>query len=100
MQLVEVSVTDARKYSFTFQENITLIRPEIEPNSFNFTSPISALIGGDGTDSLSMANVIYELNIDIVSQKSPAIHYDGQHHDYAFGGYTYYYSRTRMLGTG
>jgi len=47
-----------------------------------------------------MANVIYELNIDIVSQKSPAIHYDGQHHDYAFWGYTYYYSRTRMLGTG
>ena len=30
----------------------------------------------------------------------PALHYGGLRHDYACGGYTYYYSRPRMAATG
>jgi predicted secreted hydrolase len=30
----------------------------------------------------------------------PAIHYDGQRHDYSFGGYTYYYSRPNQSARG
>ncbi len=99
-QLHHVAVTDLNGGIFTYQETAQVKRPQIMDSAFNFTSRLGSISGGNGTDSLHLINDPYDLTIEkLTSQKEPAIHYDGQKHMYAFGGYTYYYSRTKMLGT-
>ena len=61
---------------------------------------LGSVIGGNGKDKLSFVNEQYSLDLDLSSTKPAAVHYDGKKHEYAFPGYTYYYSRTRMLGDG
>lgn len=62
-------------------------------------SPSAFAVGGDGDDRLCLR--LADLSLDLRARGGPvALHYDGGAHDYAFGGYTYYYSRPRMAGIG
>ena len=55
--------------------------------------------GGDGRDRLRLA--LADLSLDLHAHSRRVVsHYEGRRHDYAFGGYTYYYSRPRMLAVG
>ena len=100
MQMVQVAITDVKGQTFTFKENIEVKHPSIMDNSFEFSSPIGSISGGDGKDSLEIDNAPFKLKLDLQSIKPAAIHYGGEKHSYDFGGYTYYYSRTKMNGSG
>ena len=55
--------------------------------------------GGDGRDRVQLE--LGELSLDLHARGGPVVpHYDGRAHEYAFGGYTFYYSRPCMLGSG
>jgi len=59
--------------------------------------------GGGGHDHVTLTLPAWSLDLKMVSDDAavpPALHYDGRLHDYACGGYTYYYSRPRMAATG
>ena len=59
--------------------------------------------GGGGHDRITLTLPQWSLDLKVSSDDAavpPALHYDGLAHDYACGGYTYYYSRPRMAATG
>ena len=56
--------------------------------------------GGNGIDDLYFEVKEYKLNITLSSTKPAVLHYHGLPHRYSFGGYTYYYSRTKMTTIG
>ena len=59
--------------------------------------------GGGGHDRVTLTLPTWSLDLTMASDDAtvpPALHYGGLCHDYACGGYTYYYSRPRMAATG
>ena len=59
--------------------------------------------GGGGHDHVTLTLPAWSLDLAMTSDDAtvpPALHYGGLAHDYACGGYTYYYSRPRMAATG
>ena len=98
--LHHVALTDIAKQSFIFQETAILTKPNVLPDAFNFTSRLGTVTGGNGDDILLVLNPPYSLQVTLATTKPPALHYGGLKHKYAFGGYTYYYSRTKMTGAG
>lgn len=56
--------------------------------------------GGDGRDILHGEVGPYLLDLSLTQARPPILHYDGQRHDYCFGGNTYYYSRELMQASG
>ncbi len=103
-QLIQAAVTDIDGNSFHFEEHvITYSLPERLPNAFNLSSggdnKVTA-VGGGGSDTLHSEVGDYVLDLQLVADKEPVIHYGGGPHPYRFGGYTYYYSRESMKTTG
>ncbi len=101
-QLIQLAITDVTASTYTFNEEFNVKRPMKLTNSFEFTSNSLVVKGGNGVDTISAnINNVYNLTISLQSLKQPAIHYNGEPHQYSFGGYTYYYSRTSMsvIGT-
>jgi hypothetical protein len=102
LQLVQVAITDVDNNSFTFKEDLITTKANEFDSTFNLTSgditksSLINTIGGDGKDNLFSQNHLYALDIDLMSTKNPALHYNRLAHEYSFGGYTCYYSRTRM----
>lgn len=56
--------------------------------------------GAGGHDVLAGNAGDYALTLDLVGTKAPVLQHGDGYHDYEFGGYTYYYSRTRMDAEG
>ena len=59
--------------------------------------------GGGGHDHVTLTLPAWSLDLVMTSDDAavpPALHYGGLSHDYACGGYTYYYSRPRMAAAG
>lgn len=86
---------------FTSGSRVWLGAPRRIEGRFALHSPAGEVsaFGGDGRDRLRLA--LGELSLDLCVQGRHVVpHYDGRRHDYAFGGYTYYYSRPRMLAVG
>jgi predicted secreted hydrolase len=102
-QLVQAAITDVNGQRFTYTEFVRFGLPNRTANGFKLSADrhgsISA-VGGDGRDRLHSAIGDYILDLDLQASKPPALHYSGDPHPYAFGGYTYYYSRPQMTTTG
>jgi predicted secreted hydrolase len=100
-QMVHWALVDVDAGRFASGSRVWLGAPRRIEGRFALASPggeVSAF-GGDGLDRLQLQ--LGELSLDLHVRGGPVVpHYDGLAHEYAFGGYTYYYSRPRMLGTG
>ena len=73
--------------------------PLATPGRFDFTSDNAAAVvasGGGGRDHLRSRLGGMQLDVRLVAQTPPTVHYEGCAHPYAAGGYTLYYSRKRM----
>ena len=100
-QLVHVALTDVSNDAFHFAESVRINVPPKTEGSFSLTTDIASASGGDGTDALRFSVGEYELFLSLDSgANSPTVHYSGRRHEYSFGGYTLYYSRTKMSTTG
>lgn len=102
-QLVQAAITDVDGNSFQFEEFVEFHLPDKTRDGFNFTSGSNGkvtAVGGGGHDRLHSEVGDYVLDLELKSIKQPALHYGGDAHPYVFGGYTYYYSRTRMETAG
>ena len=103
---MQVSISDVNSNVFSYREDLSSKSPIFLDSAFNFTSGDKSMnsyvtaYGGNGLDHLYFQNSIYALDLDLTSMKLPTVHYDGRIHDYTFGGYTYYYSRTNMNAEG
>lgn len=69
---------------------------------FELVSPDRTLraLGGDGRDRLSLRFADYQIDLSLRAQDEPLCHYEGRPHAYAFGGYSYHYSRPQMRANG
>lgn len=59
--------------------------------------------GGGGHDRIQLDAGTWRLDLTLSNDDTtdpPALHYNGERHDYTFGGYTYYYSRPSQAATG
>lgn len=59
--------------------------------------------GGGGRDTVQVDAGTWGLDLVLSNDdltQPPALHYEGDRHDYAFGGYTYYYSRPNQAASG
>lgn len=106
--LVQVAITDVTKNSFTYDEKLEVFKDDGLNGTFSLQLGNSAeknvvkAIGGNGQDSLysQVGRGKYILDIQLSSSKPPLLHYNGLAHPYIFGGWTYYYSRTKMATKG
>ena len=100
-QMAHWAVVQLDTDHFASGSRVWLGAPRRIEGRFALQSPggeVSAL-GGDGRDRLRLA--LGDLSLDLSAHSRHVVpHYDGHRHDYAFGGYTYYYSRPRMLAVG
>jgi predicted secreted hydrolase len=63
----------------------------------------AAAAGGGGRDTIQLDGGTWRLDLELSNDDAahpPALHYDGERHDYTFGGYTYYYSRPSQAARG
>lgn len=100
-QMVHWAVVQLDTGEFTSGSRVWLGAPRRIEGRFALRSPAGEVsaFGGDGRDRLRLA--LGALSLDLHAQGRHVVpHYDGRRHDYAFGGYTYYYSRPRMLAVG
>lgn len=76
--------------------------PREVPNGFSLATPTGNIMasGGNGQDTLHSELGGHVIDLVVQQKRDPVIHYDGQLHNYAFGGNTYYYSRTLMDAQG
>jgi predicted secreted hydrolase len=69
---------------------------------FDLASPDQTLraLGGDGRDRLILQVGGYQVDLALRDEREPLLHYQGGAHAYDFGGYSYQYSRPRMIAGG
>jgi len=100
-QMAHWAVVQLGRGEFTSGSRVWLGAPRRVEGRFELRTPtgdVSAL-GGDGHDRLRLA--LGALSLDLRAHGRQVVpHYEGRRHDYAFGGYTFYYSRPRMLAVG
>lgn len=99
-QLANVALTDVEGHAFYRQASFSFVPPETVTDGFRFQAPVGRAEGGDGHDTLeaTLPDAGYALTLE-PGQVPTMQHGDGRE-DYAVGGYTYYYSRTRMPASG
>jgi predicted secreted hydrolase len=96
-QMAHWAIVDLDAGRFTNGSRIWLGAPKRIEGRFSLASPSGAVeaVGGGGRDRLRLR--FPELELDLRACGGPvAEHYGGRAHPYAFGGYSYYYSRPRM----
>ncbi len=105
MHLANFAITDIEDESFHYKGKMSFDGQSDPEDGFDLiiededTGPVSA-VGGDGADLLKGMVDDYELELTLTANKPPVPHHEDGYHDYAVGGYTYYYSRTRMTAEG
>lgn len=95
----QAAVTDiSRNGFFPNSSNQPFSTPREIPDAFDFAVDDGTMTaaGGGGSDTLHVAVDGYTLDVQLRETRPPVLHYDGNKHEYGFGGYTYYYSRERM----
>jgi predicted secreted hydrolase len=100
-QMAHWALIDLDASEFRSGSRVWLGAPRRIEGRFELTTPAGEVsaIGGDGLDRLCLR--LGDLTLDVTARDEHVVpHYDGRRHDYAFGGYTYYYSRPRMLARG
>lgn len=101
-QLTQAAVTDVQANRYQFEENVYYGLPRETPGKFNLKAKHGEIVaqGGNGTDHIKAKVKDYEIDLNLKAAKPPVLHYDGNAHPFAYGGYTYYYSREHMLTSG
>lgn len=102
-QLLQVAITDVNNNKFSYKENFEFTMPSNNYGQFNLISTkpnLGSAVGSNGQDILFLNVNEYSLNVTLSSDKPAVLHYNGLPHHYSFGGYTYYYSRTKMSTKG
>lgn len=102
-QLVQAAITDVDDQRFSLEEFVEFHLPDRTKNGFNLSSGTDnqvTAVGGNGHDRLHAQVGDYVLDLELKATQAPALHYGGNAHPYRFGGYTYYYSRPKMVTKG
>jgi predicted secreted hydrolase len=104
MQIGDAYVATSGHYALTdlddqqFYFDITYVDgvPSATPNSFDLSDGNGWARGGDGEEHLHGVIGERSWDLDLVSTESPVLQHGDGYHDYAVGGYTWYYSRQRI----
>lgn len=98
--LSNVALTDIEGHAFHRQAGFSFSSPDTVTNGFRFRLGPGFAEGGDGYDRLeaTLPDAGYSLSLE--PGASPTLQHGDGREDYAVGGYTYYYSRTRMPASG
>lgn len=102
-QMAHWALVDLDARRFASGSRLWLGAPQRIEGRFALASPGGregvAAWGGGGHDRLRLR--VPELDLDLQAGGGPlALHYAGEAHAYAFGGYSYYYSRPKQTGVG
>lgn len=99
-QMAHWALVDLGRGEFRSGSRVWLGAPRRVEGRFELACPGgAAACGGDGLDRLRLDLGACALDLS-VRGAVVVPHYDGRRRDYAFGGYTYYYSRPRMHASG
>ncbi|MET0050930.1 MAG: lipocalin-like domain-containing protein [Candidatus Thiodiazotropha sp.] len=101
--MTHVAITDLDRGEFHYDTRTRMAIPEKVKDGFDLTGSGGTHTwarGGDGRDHLHAEFEGYVLDLQLVENRPPVLHYDGLPHHYGFGGYTYYYSRPDMQARG
>ncbi|NMB74938.1 MAG: hypothetical protein GYA21_07385 [Myxococcales bacterium] len=94
------AVADPRAERFRFRVERERVPPAgPRPGIELFHAGLSARVA-DGRHRLSGQVEEYGLTLELEEKKPPALHHDRGHLEYAFGGHTFYYSRSRLEARG
>jgi len=99
------AISDITRGSFSYDQR-TLSEPlAVIPNGttttgFNLSIGDWTMRGVNGQDHLAASMMNYTLHIDLQGLKPPALHNGTGLITYGIGGFSYYYSRTRMAVSG
>jgi predicted secreted hydrolase len=98
-QMAHWAVVDLDGGAFRSGSRVWLGAPRRIEGRFALACPGASATGGDGLDHLRLD--LGDRSLDLRLRGEQVVpHYDGLRHDYAFGGYTYYYSRPKMRAVG
>lgn len=98
-QMAHWAVVELGGGRFRSGSRVWLGAPRRVEGRFELACDGAAARGGDGLDRLRLD--LGGDTLDLTLRGDHVVpHYDGRRHDYAFGGYTYYYSRPRMRAVG
>ncbi len=99
--LANVALTDVSRGVFHHQAAFSFSAPNPIRDGFRFELGPGLAEGGNGHDHLRAtmdAGISFELNLE--PGQTPTLQHGDGREDYSVGGYTYYYSRTRMAARG
>ena len=104
-QAVHHAITDIEKGTFQSRVHYIVGMPREIDNAFDLHTPLPGesqirASGGNGQDHIHGEVDNYVLDLSVDAAAPPVLHYDGDKHDYAFGGDTLYYSREWMNASG
>ncbi len=98
-QMAHWAVVELGGGRFTSGSRVWLGAPRRVEGRFDLACDGATAAGGDGLDRLRIA--LGDRSLDLTARGERVVsHYGGGRHDYAFGGYTYYYSRPNMRAAG
>jgi predicted secreted hydrolase len=95
-ELANVAVTDVSNQTFAYDAKFGVWDGQTPDEGFAFAMDDWSATGGDGEDTLSYTVGGYDVDLNVSAAKAPVLEHGDGYTDYDFGGYTYYYSRTRM----
>jgi predicted secreted hydrolase len=106
-QVAHCALTDVANQMFHSRVDYILGMPRPRDNGFDLRTqfPVADKVtasGGDGADRLhgDVGGCVFDLVLTNHPDHPPVLHYGGLRHDFAFGGFVYYYSRPHMTATG
>ena len=94
------AITDICSGTFTYDVRIKKGPIEEVQNGFFLVSDNWSASGGNGHDVLHGEVGSYVMDLDLISEKPPVLHFGDGYEAFDFGGFTYYYSRPRMSAKG
>ncbi|HJX61954.1 MAG TPA: lipocalin-like domain-containing protein [Dehalococcoidia bacterium] len=99
-QMVHFAVTDIDADTFHYDSQVLAGEALAVENGFQFAMLPQTAVGGNGRDTLHGEADDYVLDLSLESTKPAVLQHGDGFTEYAFGGYTYYYSRERMAAAG
>lgn len=99
------AVSDITRGQFQYDQRLLSEPNAVLPNGttttgFNLAIGNWTMQGVGGQDTLAASMADYTINLTLASQKPPALHNGNGLITYGIGGFSYYYSRTRMAVSG
>lgn len=102
VQMINAAVTDIDNDKFYSKVTYVPGAPKDVTDGFALHDLLRncSAVGGGGNDKLLITVDDFKFELNLEELRPAVIHYDGQKHEYQFGGYTYYYSRESMQAIG